>query len=68
MELTFQTEKISERVTRIFAFNTELMYLVEGTERAALLDTGSGFGSLRACGDALTDKAVAEAVAFLSGI
>ena len=58
MELTFKTEKISERVTRIFAFNTELMYLVEGKERAALLDTGSGFGSLRQCVDALTDKPV----------
>ncbi|MGM9615798.1 MAG: MBL fold metallo-hydrolase [Oscillospiraceae bacterium] len=58
MELTFQTEKISPRVTRIFAFNTELMYLIEGDERAALLDTGSGFGSLRSCVDALTDKPV----------
>ena len=58
MELTFQAEKISPRVTRIFAFNTELMYLVEGDDRAALLDTGSGFGSLRACVEALTDKPV----------
>ena len=58
MELTFRTEKISPRVTRIFAFNTELMYLVEGDERAALLDTGSGFGSLRACVESLTDKPV----------
>lgn len=56
MELIFKTEKISERVTRIFAFNTELMYLVEGEERAALLDTGSGFGSLRKCVRELTDK------------
>ena len=59
MELIFKTEKISPRVTRIFAFNTELMYLVEGTERAALIDTGSGFGSLKACVDGLTDKPVA---------
>ncbi len=58
MNLYFKTEKISPRVTRIFAFNTELMYLVEGDERAALLDTGSGFGSLRACVEALTDKPV----------
>lgn len=58
MELTFPTEKVSPRVTRLFAFNTELMYLVEGEERAALLDTGSGFGSLRACVEALTDKPV----------
>lgn len=58
MELRFGTERLSPRVTRIFAFNTELMYLVEGDERAALLDTGSGFGSLRACVEELTDKPV----------
>lgn len=56
MELIFKTEKVTERVTRIFAFNTELMYLVEGSERAVLIDTGSGFGSLKACVDSLTDK------------
>ena len=58
MELIFKTEKVTERVTRIFAFNTELMYLVEGSERALLIDTGSGFGSLKACVDGLTDKPV----------
>lgn len=52
----FKTEKISSRVTRIYAFNTELIYLVEGDERAALIDTGSGFGSLRACVEELTNK------------
>lgn len=56
MELIFKTEKVTERITRIYAFNTELMYLVEGSERAVLIDTGSGFGSLRECVDALTDK------------
>ena len=56
MDLVFKTEKVTERITRIFAFNTELMYLVEGDERAVLIDTGSGFGSLKACVDALTDK------------
>lgn len=58
MELIFKTEKVSPRVTRIFAFNTELMYLVEGEKKAVLLDTGSGFGSLKACVEALTDKPV----------
>ncbi len=56
MELVFKTEKVTDRITRIFAFNTELMYLVEGTEKAVLLDTGSGFGFLKACVDSLTDK------------
>lgn len=58
MELKFKTEKISSRVTRIFAFNTELMYLVEGTERAVLIDTGSGYGGLAECVRGLTDKPV----------
>ena len=56
--LQFGYEKITPRVTRIFGFCGEHMYLVEGEERAALLDTGSGFGSLKACVDALTDKPV----------
>jgi glyoxylase-like metal-dependent hydrolase (beta-lactamase superfamily II) len=56
--LEFATEKVTEHVTRIFAFSTELMYLVEGKERAALIDTGTGIGSLRACVERLTDKPV----------
>lgn len=56
--LKFKTEKISERITRIFGFATELMYLVEGDNVAALIDTGSGVGSLKACVDELTDKPV----------
>ena len=56
MDLKFKTEKVTEHITRIFAFNTELMYLVEGSDRAVLIDTGSGFGSLRECVDSLTDK------------
>lgn len=58
MDLRFKTEKISARVTRLFAFNTELMYLVEGDVCAALLDTGSGFGRLRNCVQELTDKPI----------
>ena len=56
MFLEFKTEKLSDRITRIFAFNSELMYLIEGSEKAVLIDTGSGCGSLKACVDALTDK------------
>lgn len=36
MELTFKTERISGHITRIFAFNSELMYLVEGGSTARL--------------------------------
>lgn len=56
--LEFRTEKLNDRVTRIFGFTTELMYLVEGEKRAALLDSGSGIGSLKACVSRLTDKPV----------
>lgn len=56
--LEFKTEKLTKRVTRIYAFSTELMYLVEGDHMAALLDTGSGIGSLKACVGKLTDKPV----------
>ena len=56
--LQFRTEKLSARITRIFAFSTELMYLVEGEDKAALLDTGSGFGSLKECVESLTKKPI----------
>lgn len=56
MELNFTSEKVTERVTRIFAFNTELAYLVEGEDRALLIDTASGYGFLREYVDRLTDK------------
>lgn len=54
--VTFRSEKISEHVTRIYGITGELMYLVEGEERAALIDTGSGIGSLKTLVDTLTDK------------
>lgn len=56
--VNFRVEKLTDRVTRIYAVCTELMYLVEGEDRAALIDTGSGFGSLRAVVERLTDKPV----------
>jgi glyoxylase-like metal-dependent hydrolase (beta-lactamase superfamily II) len=54
----FKTEKVSERITRIYAFSSELMYLVEGEERAALLDSGSGIGFVRPLVEQLTQKPV----------
>lgn len=56
--LKFETERISPSTTRIRAPGLELMYLVEGRDRAALIDTGSGLGSLKACVDTLTRKPV----------
>ena len=54
----FYSEKISEHVTRIYGITGEQMYLVAGSSRAALIDTGSGAGSLRAYVETLTDKSV----------
>lgn len=45
--LKFDTEKVSENITRFYAFGTELVYLIEGSEKNVLIDTGSGFGSLK---------------------
>lgn len=52
----FQTQRVTDRITRILAHCGELMYLVEGDRRAALLDTGSGVGRLRPVVERLTQK------------
>lgn len=57
-ELVFRYEKVTEKITRIFAFSSELMYLVEGEHTAALLDTGSGIGFVRPLVEQLTDKPI----------
>lgn len=56
--ITFEHEKISPTTTRIRAPGFELMYLVEGSEKAALIDTGSGLGFLRSYVEKLTDKPI----------
>lgn len=43
----FRTEDVSEHIKRIYGISTDLMYLIEGSEKSVLIDTGSGFGSLR---------------------
>lgn len=52
----FKSEKISENTTRIFGPTGELMYLVEGSDRAALIDTGTGVGNLKTYVESLTNK------------
>lgn len=54
--VNFRTEKVSQHITRIFGICGELWYLVEGSEKAALLDTGSGIGRMKPLIDSLTDK------------
>lgn len=56
--VTFEHERISPTTTRIRAPGMELMYLVEGRDKAALIDTGSGLGFLRAYVEKLTDKPI----------
>lgn len=41
-----------------FMNGSEYMYLLEGTDKALLIDTGYGAGNLRACVEKLTDKPV----------
>lgn len=52
----FSSEKISNVVTKLRGITGELMYLIEGSESAALVDTGSGVGSLQAYVATLTKK------------
>lgn len=54
----FHSEKVSEHITRIYGLTEEQMYLVTGSQTAALIDTGSGAGSLRSYVETLTDKPV----------
>lgn len=52
----FYTETITEHITRIVLPGEVFAYLVEGSERAVLIDTGCGIGDLKSFVDQLTDK------------
>ncbi len=54
----FSTEKISDRITGIRSRSGELMYLVEGSKRAALIDTCIGVSGLKSLVAELTKKPV----------
>lgn len=54
----FRAVSLTPRITRITAPCGEMMYLLEGEERAALIDSGLGFGSLGKTVRALTQKPV----------
>jgi glyoxylase-like metal-dependent hydrolase (beta-lactamase superfamily II) len=56
--VNFFSEKTSGKITRIFAPGGEQMYLVEGVEKAALIDTGSGVGDLKTYISTLTNLPV----------
>ena len=52
----FYTERITDHITRIVLPGEVFAYLVEGAERAVLIDTGCGIGDLKAYVDSLTEK------------
>lgn len=54
----FKTTAITPRITRITAPCGEMMYLLEGEVKAALIDSGLGFGSLGEVVARLTEKPV----------
>ncbi len=53
---TYPYKKISDGVYEISEFGAVSMYLVEGTEKALLIDTGVGVGNLREFVQTITDK------------
>lgn len=58
MESLFKLEQVTNKITRIVGSTGENMYLAVGDERALLIDTGVGIGSLKAVVDQLTDKPI----------
>ena len=54
--ISFTCERISPMVTRIMDGSDVCEYLVEGRERALLIDTGYGIGDLKSYIETITDK------------
>lgn len=54
----YRSEKINETMTAIRSMTGEIMYLVEGKEKAVLVDTCLGVGHLRKFVENLTDKPI----------
>jgi glyoxylase-like metal-dependent hydrolase (beta-lactamase superfamily II) len=51
----YETHKVEDGITRIESLQTgEYMYLIEGTDRAILIDTGMGLGNIKEYVDGLT--------------
>ncbi len=58
MAYPFEIHPINGHLTRIVCAGKVRAFLLTGTERAALIDTGTGLGSLRAVVRQLTDKPI----------
>lgn len=56
--MLFTNEKINENVTRIRDIAGTFIYLIEGSDKALLIDTGCGIGNLTEYVKTLTDKSI----------
>lgn len=54
----YTSEKITDSVTAIRSLSGEILYLIEGREKAVLIDTCAGVGHLRRFVEELTEKPV----------
>lgn len=54
----YKSEKVTPAITAIRSLTGEIMYLVEGEEKAALIDTCLGVGHLRSFVEKLTKKPI----------
>ena len=57
----FEPYKVAEGVTAIYEphhFQEVISYLIEGEEKALLLDSGMGLGNIKAVVEFLTDKPI----------
>ena len=55
----YEYEAINDSMTVIRSMTGELLYLIEGTKKAVLIDTCAGVGHLRDVVEGLTDKPLA---------
>lgn len=52
----YKTDKITENIFAIKSMTGEILYLIEGSERAVLIDSGLGVGNLRKVVASITHK------------
>lgn len=52
----YTVQLVADRVWAIDEFGTDILYLVEGSEKAAVIDTGCGMGNLKKVIECLTDR------------
>ena len=58
MSIFFETEKVTEHITRLTDITRVSMFLAVGEREAALIDTGTGIGNLKEAVKGLTEKPV----------